>query len=129
MEILMSIHGKWADLIYQGKKTLELRKSRPNSAGYIDATVYIYNTDVKSIDGRMTVTEAFEVTEITDEICEKSCLSREEIQQYKGNCKLFAWVIVEVDEFEPNWLQLEDLGAKRAPQSWQYVHRRRNNHG
>lgn len=125
MEILMSIHGKWADLIYQGKKTVELHKTAPQKSGKIDATVYVYNTDCKSVDGRMTVTEAFEVTEITDEICEKSCLSREEIQQYKGNGKLFAWVIVEVDEFEPDWLQLEDLGAKRAPQSWQYVHGRR----
>lgn len=125
MEILMSVHGKWADLIYQGKKTLELRKSRPNSAGYIDATVYIYNTDVRSIDGRMTVTKAFEVKEITDEICAKSCLDRESILKYKGDGKLFAWEIAYADEFEPNWLQLEDLGAKRAPQSWQYVYDRR----
>lgn len=119
----MSMHGKWADLIYQGKKTLELRKTAPKTGGYLDATVYIYNTDVRSIDGRMVVTEAFEITEITDEICAKSCVSRDEILKYKGNGKLYGWVIEGADEFEPNWLQLEDLGATRPPQSWQYIKR------
>ena len=122
-DILMSIHGKWADLIYQGKKTLELRKTSPKTGGYLDATVYIYNTEVHSIDGRMAVTEVFEIKEITDEICAKSCVSREEIIKYKGNGKLYGWVIEGADEFEPNWLQLEDLGATRPPQSWQYIKR------
>ena len=125
MEILMSIHGKWADLIYQGKKTVELRKTAPQKSGKIDATVYVYNTDCKSVDGRFFVSEVVEIDEITEELSAKSCVPMQYIAKYKGDGKLFAWVIAEADEFEPNWLQLEDLGAKRAPQSWQYVHGRR----
>lgn len=125
MEILMSIHGKWADLIYQGKKTVELRKTAPKKSGKIDATVYVYNTDCKSVDGLFFVSEVVEIDEITEELSAKSCVPMQDIAKYKGDGKLFAWVIAEADEFEPDWLQLEDLGAKRAPQSWQYVHGRR----
>lgn len=125
MEILMSIHGKWADLIYQGKKTVELRKTAPQKSGKIDATVYVYNTDCKSVDGRFFVSEVVEIDEITEELSAKSCVPMNDIVTYKGDGKLYAWIIEEADEFEPDWLQLEDLGAKRAPQSWQYAHGRR----
>lgn len=125
MEILMSIHGKWADLIYQGKKTVELRKTAPKKSGKIDATVYVYNTDCKSVDGRFFVSEVVEIDEITEELSAKSCVPMNDIVTYNGDGKLYAWIIEEADEFEPAWLQLEDLGAKRAPQSWQYVYDRR----
>lgn len=31
MNIVLSIHPKWAKLIYEGKKTLEWRKNTPNA--------------------------------------------------------------------------------------------------
>lgn len=40
MNIIMSIHPKWAKLIYEGKKTLEWRKNTPN-ADFIDK-VFLY---------------------------------------------------------------------------------------
>ena len=41
MNIILSIHPKWAKLIYEGKKTLELRKNIPMNTVNI---VYLYET-------------------------------------------------------------------------------------
>lgn len=43
--VIMSIHPKWCDLIVQGKKTVELRKTKPqNDNLYPPFRVYIYCT-------------------------------------------------------------------------------------
>ena len=122
-EILMSIHHKWAQLIYSGEKTLELRKTAPKGFEKGEIKVYLYETDLKSITGVISVNFCHEITEITPKIVENSCLSHEEIEQYKakGRGKLYGWEICGVDEYGPDWLYPEDLYIKRAPQSWQFV--------
>ena len=107
-EILMSIHHKWAQLIYSGEKTLELRKTAPKGFEKGEIKVYLYETDLKSITGVISVNFCHEITEIMPKIVENSCLSLEEI-------------ICGVDEYGPDWLYPEDLHIKRAPQSWQFV--------
>lgn len=121
-EILMSIHGKWADLIFSGEKTVELRKTAPVSFGNGETTVFLYNTDTKSVTGKMTVSDIRELTEITDNLAEYACLSVEKIQEYKGDGTLYGWFIEEAEIFDES-LRLKDFDAKRAPQSWQYIRR------
>lgn len=48
-EILMSIHHKWAELIYSGEKTVELRKSAPKALDGDGLKVYLYETDLTGI--------------------------------------------------------------------------------
>lgn len=136
-EILMSIHHEWADLIFSHKKTVELRKNIPVIRNSVNnpihcmellfdneaLVVYIYDTDQKSVTGRIYIDRITEITEISDEIVSQSCVNRDEIEKYKaqGKGKLYAWHIVEADYFGKDWLHLKDLGAKRAPQSWQFV--------
>lgn len=124
-EILMSIHHEWADLIYSGEKTLELRKTAPKAAMPLipGVKVYLYDTDLKSITGVIYVNFCHEITEITPKIVENSCVSLDKIEQYKakGRGKLYGWEICGVDEYGPDWLHPEDLHIKRAPQSWQFV--------
>lgn len=122
-EILMSIHHKWAQLIYSVEKTLELRKTAPKGFEKGEIKVYLYETDLKSITGVISVNFCHEITEIMPKIVENSCLSLEEIEQYKakGRGKLYGWEICGVDEYGPDWLYPEDLHIKRAPQSWQFV--------
>ncbi len=117
----MSIHGKYADMIFSGEKTVELRKTAPVSTND-EITVYLYNTDTKGVPGRMTVAEVRELTEITDNLAEYACLSVEEIQEYKGGGTLYGWFIEEAEIFDES-LRLKDFDAKRAPQSWQYIRR------
>ena len=136
-EILMSIHHEWADLIFSHKKTVELRKTIPKfkdcsgmpyhytellfENGALE--VYLYDTDQKSVTGRIYIDKITEIAEISDKIISQSCVNRDEIEKYKaqGKGKLYAWHIVEADYFGKDWLHLKDLGAKRAPQSWQFV--------
>ena len=122
-EILMSIHHKWAELIYSGEKTVELRKSAPKALDGDGLKVYLYETDLKSITGVVFVNFCHEITEISPNLVENSCVPPEEIEAYraKGRCKLYAWEIIGVDEYGPDWLYPEDLHIRRAPQSWQYV--------
>ena len=122
-DILMSIHSKWAQLIYSGEKTLELRKTAPKSFDGDGLKVYLYDTKLKSITGVVFVKIIHEITEIGLKLVENSCLKLEEIEAYKakGKGKLYAWEICGVDEYGPDWLLPEDLHAKRAPQSWQFV--------
>ena len=122
-KILMSIHHKYAQLIYSGEKTVELRKTTPTALDDEKLMVYLYETDLKSITGIIYVDFCREITEITPKIIENSCLSRKEIEAYKsrGRDKLYGWEIRGVDEYGPDWLQLEDLHVKKAPQSWQYI--------
>ena len=133
----MSIHNEWADLIFSQKKTVELRKNIPVIRNSVNnpihwrellfdseaLVVYIYDTDQKSVTGRIYIDRITEITEISDEIVSQSCVNRDEIEKYKaqGKGKLYAWHIVEADYFGKDWLHLKDLGAKRAPQSWQFV--------
>ena len=42
--ILLSIHPKWAKLIYEGKKTIEWRKSFPKEFISNQTKVYLYET-------------------------------------------------------------------------------------
>ena len=50
MNVILSIHPKWAKLIYEGKKTLEWRKNTPN-ADFIDK-VFLYETaPVRKVTG------------------------------------------------------------------------------
>lgn len=118
----MSIHGKYADLIFSGEKTVELRKTAPVSFGNGETTVFLYNTDTKSVTGKMTISNIRELTEITDNLAEYACLSVEEIQEYKGEGRLYGWFIEEAEIFDES-LRLKDFDAKRAPQSWQYIRR------
>ena len=122
-EILMSIRNKWAQLIYSGEKTLELRKTAPKGFEKGEIKVYLYETDLKSITGVIYVNFFHEITEITPKIVENSCVSLDEIEKYKakGRGKLYVWEICGVDEYGPDWLYPEDLHIKRAPQSWQFV--------
>ncbi len=47
----MSIHHKYAQLIYSGEKTVELRKTTPTALDDEKLMVYLYETDLKSITG------------------------------------------------------------------------------
>ena len=127
MNVILSIHPEWAKLIYEGKKTIELRKNIPLNNVKL---VYLYETaPVCKVTGFF---KYFAYTRIKkthlklhkDIITDKSCVPLEEIKKYFGKSEeIFGWVCnagsksnqfaypVELSEFE----------IKRAPQSWCYT--------
>lgn len=127
MNIILSIHPKWAKLIYEGKKTIEWRKNIPLSQTEI---VYLYETaPVCKVTGFF---EYFAYTRVSkthlelnkDLLTEISCVPIEDIRKYFGKSeKIFGWFCCagpRKNQFA-NPVQLSEFGIKRPPQSWCYT--------
>lgn len=127
MNVILSIHPKWAKLIYEGKKTLELRKSIPLNTVNI---VYLYETaPICKVTGFF---KYFAYTRIKkthlelhkDIITDKSCVPLEEIKKYFGKSEeIFGWVCnagSKANQFV-HPVELSDFKIKRPPQSWRYT--------
>lgn len=132
--VLISIRPKWCNLICNGKKTIELRKTRPNLE--TPFTVYIYCTKDKFSKDKCI----FNGKVIGEFICDRidhaldynfiegetsllsTCLTDSEIIQYLGNKnKGYFWHISNLILYDFP-VELSDFGVYFAPQSWCYVH-------
>ena len=157
--ILMSIQSKWLAKIIDGDKTIEIRKIMPKCKLPID--VYIYCTKGKErlvnwIDdsfycGASTRLNGKVVAKFTlnyvstclntdygnEEILKNACLTKQELDDYVGKRKFFAWHIENIVIFDKP-KELGEFSVERyaempngvfpcyepiikAPQSWQYV--------
>ena len=153
--VLISIQPKWCELIASGKKTVEVRKSRPK----IDTPfkVYIYCTKApkgwvhigKNLQLDTKVIGEFMCKEIEElkrntifnapALYSQSRLTRDEYFGYIGNKTAYIWYISdlkiygkpkELSEFEDlrkTKFGYEPVEIKRAPQSWCYVEEREDN--
>ena len=116
MNVILSIHPELAKLIYEGKKTLELRKNIPMNTVNI---VYLYETAPIC-----KVTGFFKYLLHKDIITEKSCVPVEEIKNYFGKSEeIFGWICNaghKGNQFAYP-VELSEFGIKRPPQSWCYT--------
>lgn len=131
--VLMSIQPKWCQLIIIGKKTIEVRKSRPK----LETTfkVYIYCTKDKkySGDAQGKVIGEFLCLAIEDYqyvrsdyieeeglLCSCACLDSYELHSYLKGAVPYAWYISRFVIYDmPK--ELSEFGKTRPPQSWCYV--------
>lgn len=140
MNIILSIHPKWAKLIYEGKKTVEWRKIVPSCLlpihlSHEKLTVYLYETaPVKKVTGwflcngvaRLDFSEPpFEGAEICDEakkIIQEGCVSLEDLKKYKGQKKaLYGLKVFTTEKFSHKPMDITQFNIKRPPQSWCYT--------
>ena len=132
MNIILSIHPKWAKLIYEGEKTIEWRKTFPLRADKGDI-VYIYETaPIKKITGSFIFNEhylldAYEKSWIDQykergiDIIGSGCVPIDELQKYQNNGRcLHGWCCAGALRFDTP-KSLEEFGLKRPPQSWQFT--------
>lgn len=127
MNVILSIHPEWAKLIYEGKKTLELRKNIPMNTVNI---VYLYETaPICKVTGffRYFAYTRIKKTHLElhkDIITDKSCVPLEEIKKYFGKSEeIFGWICnagSKANQFV-NPVELYDFKIKRPPQSWRYT--------
>lgn len=125
MNVILAIHPKWANLIYEGKKTIEWRKSFPK-AQKIDK-VFLYETaPVKQITGFFTLGEigCYLVSSVCAQswdIIERGCVPMTDLIKYRENVDcIFGWIIDKAKKFtKPQ--NIDDFGLKRPPQSWCYT--------
>lgn len=142
MNIILSIHPKWAKLIYECKKTIEWRKSQPLKSELYSKfesqetdKVFIYETfPIRKITGFAEISKYTDFDaascykyhyEDGDEECKtlikRGCVSIENLAKYQGcSDELIGWEIKRVVKLgTPK--PLEDFGLKRPPQSWCYT--------
>lgn len=116
--VLISIQPKWCELIASGKKTIEVRKTKPK----LDTPfkVYIYCTsnkngvkdllEIHGTDGKIRkangkvigefvcdeLTGGFWISPFTDYLQRQSCLSYDEVCDYANGKPIFAWHISDI---------------------------------
>ena len=120
--VMLSLRPQWCELIFNGEKTIEVRKSRPS----IDTpfTVYVYQTKHKggkkivsevlnSVYGGGKVIGSFVCDRIREiiplglrgfklgaEWLKEMCLSKEQLDEYGGLKTLYSWHITEPKLFD-----------------------------
>ena len=143
--IMVAIQPKWAELIFIGSKTMEIRKTLPNDGEPFKAYVYVtekhplwirFDTINQIMSGHVVgefVCNGFDrffwrdQSEFVKEIGRKSQVSRDEMARYAGDSEtLFAWHISDVVEYDSvkkigEFLNNKGNIMKRPPQSWEYV--------
>lgn len=137
--VLISIRPQWCELIASGKKSIEVRKTRPRIATPFKC--YIYETKGKTdvptfvdedghciyegrgqIIGEFVCDRIYELAPINhapDDVEQQACLTREEIVQYLkgGGC---GWHISDLKIYDTPHT-LGELRRAYPPQSWCYV--------
>ena len=119
MDILLSIKPKWAELILQGKKTVELRKQWTKSDDV--GKIYLYaSAPVKKIVGWMELEFAVceSIAELKQDVEGRSQVSPEDFDAYyQGKEKGWALFVRKAAKIDPVPL---DAVAKRPPQNWMW---------
>lgn len=141
--ILISIHPKWCDLIASGRKTIEVRKTKPKIKTPFKC--YIYCTSVKNMPlseyvsirkrtgglidewyGKVTGEFACDKISMNTKGCKDgapgywglisgSCMSLDELDKYGNNKLLYVRHISDLVIYD------EPKEVIEPPQSWRYV--------
>ena len=143
--VMVAIQPKWAELIFIGSKTQEIRKTLPNGGEPFKAYVYVtlkhslwirFGMPYVLMPGKVVgefVCKEFdrfywnERSEFVNDIRKKAQLSFDEMKRYAGSSDtLFSWNIDDVKEYDQPleigyFLDSKGNPMKRPPQSWQYV--------
>ena len=133
MNIILSIHPKWAKLIYEGLKTIEWRNTIPHRMdsvklrdGNPDVKVYLYETSpVRLVTGYfywggVTISDARGM-KVDNPRLLAGIVGLEELQKYQGeNCNICAWHVKAPCKLGSP-LSIGQFGLKRPPQSWCYT--------
>lgn len=112
--VLISIRPKWCELIASGKKTIEVRKTRPKIPAPFKC--YIYETKARSdmptfVDedghvlytGRGQVIGEFMCDGVYENMscdCEQSCVSVSELKKYANGKPLYGWHISDLKIYD-----------------------------
>lgn len=140
-EILISIHPIWCELITSGKKTDEVRKTKPKLE--IPFKCYVYETQGRTetpwvdedghyiFKGRgqvigefvcdcMTGLKADNMIQAYYNNTKGTCLTDEDLRLYADGKKVYYWHISNLVIYDKP-KELSEFGFKRPPQSWCYV--------
>lgn len=145
-KVLISVHPKWCELIFNGQKTIEVRKSFPKHLE-TPFEVVVYKTRHKG--GRKIVNDCLDTVygggkvigsfvcdkvykivpdgeyysngyDIDDDMLSETCLGRGYLTGYGLGYTIYGWHITSPKLFDKP-RELSEFGIARAPISWCYV--------
>lgn len=112
--VLLSIRPEWCEKIASGRKTIEVRKTRPKLETPFKC--YIYQTHSGQKEGRLhsgvigefVCDKVFNIYEfscsrfwLNEALLKDTCLSYDEIKKYAGNAKeIYGWHISELKIYD-----------------------------
>lgn len=117
--VLISIKPKWCELIANGKKTVEVRKTKP--AIKTPFKCYIYQSrGERVVIGEFICNLIAPIAYTTDGFadivdCETTCMTPQDFLNYGRGDVLYGWRISDLKIYD------EPIEIKKAPWNWCYV--------
>ena len=134
MNILLSIHPKYAAMIYAGEKKIEFRANIPRKYNLHEAPrddyIFLYETaPVYAVTGWIKVDGYINVNKILNGdrkdlkrmIINDGRFTMEQIKEYKPNFQLWGWHIAEAYNFGRKHFITRYSPNEKPPQSWCYT--------
>ncbi len=125
--VLISIRPKYAKKIFDGSKTVELRKIKPKHLSSGDLVLLYVSSPVKSLVGAFKVEEVqkYAIGEMWDKVRKKAGISKKEFDEYYKNSETGVAIFIENVWQFTNPIGLSDLRKAEKgfhpPQSFRYT--------
>lgn len=121
--VLMSMKPEWWEKILSGEKTLEIRKSAPQSkdgrAFRWPLTVLVYVSGTGAVQGQF-VCPGWVKTSLLEMLVDRSRVKLEDLRTYAKGGSLYGWLVVNLEKYDtPS--PLAEFGLNAPPMSWRYV--------
>lgn len=122
IDILLSIRPCWDKKIFEGVKTVELRKSAPQIKEPFRVYLYETKAGLGLVVGECICWMVEKSTQRPYSVImrEGSLLDDYEISEYARGRPVYGWYLSKVAKYK-NPRPLSALGLSRAPQSWCYI--------
>lgn len=130
MNVLLSIHPKYAAMIYDGRKKIEFRTNIPRKYELCEDYIFLYETaPVCAVTGWIKVDSYININKILNgrrdelkrDIIKNGCLTLEQIKEYKPNLQLWGWHIADAYNFGRREFITRFSPNEKPPQSWCYT--------
>lgn len=130
MNVLLSIHPKYAAMIYACEKKIELRTTIPRKYELCEDYIFLYETaPIFAVTGWIKVSDYINVSKILNGdrkdlkrmIINDGRLTMEQIKAYKPNLQLWGWHIAEAYNWGRNEYITRFSPNEKPPQSWCYT--------
>ena len=121
--VVASVKREWWGKMLAGEKTMEIRKSAPQSKDgrtfTWPFTVLVYVSGTGTIRGKFTC-PGWVKTNLLEMLVDQSCVPLENLRAYAKGGSLYGWMIQNAEKFDIP-VPLAEVGLTKPPMSWQYV--------
>lgn len=125
MNIIITLPKILANLIYEGEKTIEVRKNWPMRFDPKKDVVYICEKGSGCVTGMFAIkglTASKKPRQAWKQHHKDICINNKWWDRYTENCpEIFLWHIDYAVEFEKQYPLLQYFGVNKAPQSYVYT--------